>query len=138
MHPIWFFATAMIGQIYIPALRTAALERPVGYLDEVLASGRIENDVVLHIDHEVYLALRKKYSANEKLPALSIQAKNLATATGQALRNPKPVSKEERERRLAICHACEFLKDGKRCLKCGCTVSWKSRLEAWHCPIEKW
>ena len=64
--------------------------------------------------------------------------KNATTAARQAIRNPSPVSEEERERRLGICHACEFLIDGKRCAKCGCNVSWKTRLEAWHCPIQKW
>lgn len=64
--------------------------------------------------------------------------KNLAIAARQAMLHPKPVSTEERERRLSICNDCEFLKDGKRCLKCGCFVNWKSRLEAWHCPINKW
>ena len=71
-------------------------------------------------------------------PSLATQAKNLGTAIGQAIVNPTPVSKEEQERRLAICHQCEFLIEGKRCSKCGCYVNWKSRLEAWHCPIQKW
>ncbi len=135
---MWIFGTAMTGKLYIPDLRASAANRPAGYLDEILAAGRIENDVVLHIDLDVYRALVKKYSPNRQMPSVATQAKNLIGAASKAILNPKAVSKEERERRLAICNACEFLVDGKRCAKCGCTVNWKSRLEAWHCPIEKW
>ena len=74
----------------------------------------------------------------KQMPSVATQAKNAVSAVGQAIKNPTPVSNEEKERRLAICHACEFLVDGKRCLKCGCTVKWKALLEAWHCPISKW
>lgn len=69
---------------------------------------------------------------------VTTQAKGLAVAVGKAIQNPTPVSTEERERRLAICQACEFLVEGKRCLKCGCHVNWKTRLAAWHCPIDRW
>jgi len=131
----WFSSAAMTGNISIPALRDAAKNRPAGYLDEILAAGHVDNDV-LHIDRNIYAALRQKYSA--KPPSLIAQAASLMSAAGQAVKNPAPASKEEQDRRLSICHACEFLKDGKRCLKCGCYVNWKSRLEAWHCPINKW
>jgi Family of unknown function (DUF6171) len=75
---------------------------------------------------------------NPELPSVATQSRNLIGAAGKALMNPTPVSKEEQERRLRICHQCEFLIDGKRCQKCGCTVKWKALLEAWHCPISKW
>jgi len=76
--------------------------------------------------------------SQQALPSLTAQAVNAVSAVRTAISNPVPISPEERERRLSICHACEFLIDGKRCMKCGCHVNWKSRLEAWHCPIEKW
>jgi hypothetical protein len=46
---------------------------------------------------------------------------------------------EERERRLAICHACEFFAAG-RCLKCGCFTKWAARVASKHCPLDppKW
>lgn len=75
---------------------------------------------------------------SSQFPSVGAQAVNIFGAAGEALLNPKPVSTEERERRLAICNACEFLIDGKRCSKCGCAVKWKAMLEAWHCPVEKW
>ena len=80
--------------------------------------------------------------ANGQVPIVT-QAKNVVKAVGQAIKNPTPVSKEEQERRLGICKGtvdtpkCDFYLNG-RCLKCGCYVNWKSRLEAWHCPIQKW
>lgn len=122
-------------KLSLDELKTVSAKRLPGYYDEVIGSGHVEGDV-LFLDDKVYVALRGKYSA--RLPALTTQAKNIIGAARKALVNRKPVSKEERERRLAICKACEFLKDGKRCLKCGCHVNWKSRLEAWHCPIDKW
>jgi hypothetical protein len=79
------------------------------------------------------------YSLPSKtLPSTMTQARNLIGAVGKAIVNPTPVSPEEQKRRLSICVKCEFLIDGKKCAKCGCNVSWKSRLEAWHCPIQKW
>ncbi len=47
------------------------------------------------------------------------------------------VSDEEKERRLSICKVCEFYRKG-RCLKCGCYINFKTRLETEHCPIGKW
>jgi hypothetical protein len=60
----------MTGKLYIPDLREAAINRPAGYLDEVLVAGRIENEIVLHIDMDVYHALVHKYSPKQ-LPSIS-------------------------------------------------------------------
>jgi hypothetical protein len=130
-----FFTSTMTRKISLDQLKSAAAGKPLGYYEDVCASGQIKNGILL-LEPDVYAALRKKYSP--RLPSLAKQAHNIFGAAGKAIRNPTPVSSEERERRLAICHACEFLVDGKRCLKCGCHVNWKARLEAWHCPIEKW
>jgi hypothetical protein len=56
-----------------------------------------------------------------------------ATATGQKVL----VSAEEKERRLAICNACEHLKNGS-CELCGCVASWKTKLATESCPVAKW
>lgn len=75
-------------------------------------------------------------------PDLATQAISLMHHAVATIRNTNRVSPEEKARRLAICHACEFLihKEGKsdRCGKCGCFLKWKTALESWHCPIKKW
>jgi len=50
----------------------------------------------------------------------------------------KVCSDEEAERRFAICLTCEFLQNGERCLKCGCWMKYKSKLEAMTCKANKW
>jgi hypothetical protein len=124
-------------KIALQGLRKNASKRPLGYYESIVARGRVEGDV-LFLEDDVYAELKKKYATKRKLPSVGAQAVSIFGAAGKALLNPKPVSSEERERRLAICNACEFLIDGKRCQKCGCHVNWKSRLEAWHCPVGKW
>jgi hypothetical protein len=48
-------------------------------------------------------------------------------------------SREEEDRRMAICEGCEFLKrPAKQCSKCGCFMKLKTKLERGHCPIHKW
>lgn len=39
--------------------------------------------------------------------------------------------------RLQICETCDYYKNA-RCMKCGCIMSLKTRLEREHCPIGKW
>jgi len=58
-------------KLYIPDIREVAIKRPAGYLEEVLSSGRIENDIVLHLDNEVYRALVKKYAPAKPKPKVS-------------------------------------------------------------------
>jgi hypothetical protein len=59
-------------------------------------------------------------------------------------REPITVVDEEKERRLSICRGCEFFKLStlnshlSTCLKCGCALNLKTRLETEHCPIGKW
>jgi len=52
-------------------------------------------------------------------------------------------SKEEVERRLALCRDCEWwdaqaLRGTGRCRRCGCSTWAKIRLETSSCPIGKW
>ena len=43
------------------------------------------------------------------------------------------------EDRLNICRACpELVKVTKQCLKCGCIMSAKVKLEKATCPLGKW
>lgn len=52
------------------------------------------------------------------------------------------VTEEEYQRRIHICQACDFFKNGS-CLKCGCQVMGtglftKARWKNQVCPISKW
>ncbi len=87
-------------------------------------------------------ALERKPTASSNRPTLFQKAKNLAGAAkriGQAAARGQKiaVSKEEADRRMAICQECEFF-IGKSCMKCGCVIKFKARLETEHCPIAKW
>ena len=114
-------------KIPIAHLNELAVSAPKYHAD-LVRKGRVQGDFpFIGPDQE-----------REKLPSIATQAKNVIGAVRQAVMNPTPVSKEERKRRLSICHSCEFLIDEKRCAKCGCTVKWKALLEAWHCPISRW
>lgn len=39
--------------------------------------------------------------------------------------------------RLEICKGCDHF-DGTSCKLCGCVMTWKSKIEAAHCPIDRW
>lgn len=74
------------------------------------------------------------------LPKNKTLFKNALKAAGEVVQKGfKPATPEEQERRLKICHACEFFrKSDNRCGKCGCFLQWKSRMRAWSCPVDKW
>lgn len=80
------------------------------------------------------------HKKDKRLPSRMQMAKNLVTAGGQALASGmRKVSEIERLERLVICDSCPMIsRKDFRCYKCGCWASHKSRLEAWHCPIDKW
>lgn len=91
--------------------------------------------------------VRQFKPTKNKMPSKTQQLKNAVTATGKAIKSGfKRRNKEEQKRRFKICTGgtgkkkCEFLIDKilKRCSKCGCCVGLKKKLEAWHCPIDKW
>jgi hypothetical protein len=79
-------------------------------------------------------------------PSLFQQAANAAHAVGSVVAaavrgEPVTVPQEEQDRRLAICHTCEFWDAAQqRCSKCGCFGAWKTWLASQHCPLEppKW
>lgn len=53
----------------------------------------------------------------------------------------KLVSKEEYNKRLGTCNACEYLKqDVMRCTECGCFVKFKALYKSndFECPKGKW
>ena len=91
----------------------------------------------------------KAFNAKKKpnltpMPPLRAQAGNAVAAAGRAAGhllsgNAVLVSPEELERRLALCRACDQYRDG-RCLRCGCVIRFKARLESetGQCPLKKW
>lgn len=42
------------------------------------------------------------------------------------------------EKRLNICNSCDFFKNKKTCLLCGCYMPTKTKIEGAKCPINKW
>jgi len=69
-------------------------------------------------------------------PSLMTMATNLA---GTALSAVVFVSEETYNKRMSICEGCEFLdKSIYRCLKCGCMMKAKARVEVAKCPLQKW
>lgn len=97
-----------------------------------------------HLKQRLQQAKIRQLEGNKPLPTLPQMTKNLgqsvvrnivSVAQGNALN----VSNEEQEHRLNICNSCEFfLKDKKRCQKCGCKLAFKTYLKAEKCPINKW
>lgn len=78
-----------------------------------------------------------------EMPGFSAMAKNLIeSAKTLATKGIKTASKEERERRLAICRDCEHIESAntqfERCRQCGCVLAFKSALAALGCPLKKW
>lgn len=76
-------------------------------------------------------------------PSLSLRARNLAGAIATAAASGfERATPEEAARRLSICGGtaetprCENY-TGASCRLCGCTMSWKVQMAAWHCPIGK-
>ena len=83
-------------------------------------------------------AYQRAWAGPPELPGIIKQAVNFLGALVQhAPAGLPPATKEETERRLAICRTCDFLVQG-RCSKCGCpvaaTVAWADQ----HCPLGKW
>lgn len=84
---------------------------------------------------------RSKMERGE-LPSAGMQVGNALKALSRvagAVMTGKPVyvSQEERNRRLAICEACQYFVDN-RCRKCGCFALAKIELATEKCPIDKW
>ena len=77
----------------------------------------------------------------EKLSPYQQWKKNLGDSRPWDMINPKTeyVSKEEGDRRLAICKECPFLiKATSQCKKCGCFMQAKTRVKHAECPVGKW
>jgi hypothetical protein len=130
-------AVSPLISIALDRLAETAYSRPPGYYKHVVSCGKIIGNR-LFLDVRVYKDLCRHYSRRPSL------AKNVAGASFRlakaAMAGEKiNVSPAETERRLGICRQCQFFQAKlMRCLKCGCFLSLKVRLETEHCPINKW
>ena len=97
--------------------------------------------------------LKKKYICGIKIHELSkdpnnkfnikLVKKETHPAPQQIIKADKQCSQEDIDKRLSICHACEFYQNNT-CLKCGCSLSrdrvfmnklyWPDQ----SCPMGKW
>ena len=76
---------------------------------------------------------------DHELPSFIQQAKNLMKSTAEHLRDGKrEVSNEQHIERLNICESCEFMRQDRRCAKCGCFLDTKTKWRTSSCPIGKW
>lgn len=76
--------------------------------------------------------------AKKKYPSLARQAINFGTSlVRHALNGFKVVEKNELDRRMSLCMACEHWQDN-RCTKCGCFTAAKTAWERETCPIGRW
>ena len=131
--------------------------RPVGYIEDCIAHGIVDGDI-LEIQPSEYAALLAKYRGNNAsttkfkqqspccgnnaMPPITQQIKNVGNALGRVtkavLTNQKvKASDEEINRREVICAGCEY-KNGNRCSKCGCWYEVKITLLTEKCPEKKW
>ena len=74
------------------------------------------------------------------LPSNLKMSKEITKAAAQALTHGiKRVTEQVFQERIGICERCEWYRQSdRRCARCGCFLKFKARLEAWHCPIDKW
>lgn len=77
---------------------------------------------------------KPKSSFASKLKNGAIEIKKQAEAI---IDNDVPADTNIVEDRLEICNNCEHFKKNM-CLKCGCILSFKTRLKHSNCPIGKW
>lgn len=81
-----------------------------------------------------------KFPDANAYPTIWEQARNLSSSmVAAAASGFAHVDQAEQDRRLTICHGCEFFDPSQgRCTKCGCVARWKAWLASEHCPGGKW
>ena len=142
-------------KIKLSQLKEMSKNRPSGYIEDCIAHGIVDDDI-LEIQPSEYAALLVKYRGNNApikqqssccgnnnaMPPITQQIRNVGNAAGRVIKavfnnNKIKASDEEVNRREAICSGCEY-KNGNRCSKCGCYYKIKIVLETEHCPEKKW
>ena len=133
----------------LTALEASRAHRPAGYVDAILAAGRLDPDGEHHhITPEALVAIRSQYGIPEPpLPSLPQMARNATAALARNLRaatarSPLTVSADDRARRQEACMECEWFRPvDQRCSQCGCGMTGvvgKWRLAEEHCPLGQW
>lgn len=79
-----------------------------------------------------------------KMPSVVQMAANLGStmyyAASAAIKTGVVLaSEEESKKRMDICLQCDHLvPEQKRCMKCGCYMTPKVKVQAAKCPVNKW
>jgi hypothetical protein len=85
---------------------------------------------------------QKSFDCLRPVAEMQLHAARFSEALGRHVAGGmEAVSEAEYQRRLAVCSACEFFRDGV-CLKCGCRLAGdvvaKARWASEQCPEGKW
>ena len=91
----------------------------------------------LYGKNEIDFIINNKVLPNnkEKIKNLISESKNVFYRT---LKNRILFAKEEDiQKRMNICSICDYFFENK-CLKCGCFLTYKVKIQETKCPIEKW
>lgn len=99
-----------------------------------------ESKVVDEVPVETAVSTSGCGCGGKSYPSLLTQAGNLARSIKKHVANGMAAAtKEEQQRRLAICGSCPLLNAAAgRCLECGCVVSIKTSWASEACPLGKW
>jgi len=136
-------------EIPLSAIHARARERPPGYVEDVLAAGELDGDV-LRIDDGPYMELIERYQLWDlDQPSIGDMLVDFAQATARFVAAGCPIVTPDQFR--AVLDTCETCRDpdGRprwdpqgnlglgRCSACGCT-SMKLHWATVACPLGRW
>jgi hypothetical protein len=115
-------------------------ERPAGYVEQMLAAGRVVGDTI-EFDDATYNALARKYQGSTVRWTLAQKVANFAATVGAWGAAGCPVVDQSTlEARATRCFSCpHWLAEAvfPRCEVCGCSEL-KQELKTAKCPIGRW
>lgn len=82
-------------------------------------------------------ATTKSTPTGPKKPTLGTMLWDLGKSVRDYYHDPRHVSADAYEKRLAACQGCTFRTDTS-CGLCGCNIATKALAAVWHCPAFKW
>lgn len=116
--------------------------RPRGYVEEMLAAGRVDGDWI-EFEDGVFDGLKAKYQEPE-MPSLDVMARRFFRSIGWWIAKGVPVTRKgEFLERLRVCESnvCgQWLGDRRvaRCAACGCSTGVKLWVATETCPKGLW